>query len=76
MARMQHEERRQHRSYASQSLPHDQSGCFARARHAIGRLSSRIRKPLSLLLNASLMQDILARARVEVITPLPLISCM
>ncbi|OAA34644.1 hypothetical protein BBO_09090 [Beauveria brongniartii RCEF 3172] len=71
MARMQQEERRQQRSYASQGLPHDQSGCFAKARHAIGRLSSRIITPLSLLLNASLMQDILARARVEVIAPLP-----
>ncbi|OAA34253.1 hypothetical protein ISF_10019 [Cordyceps fumosorosea ARSEF 2679] len=71
MARMQQEEQLQHRSYASQGLPHDQSGCFARARHAIGRLSARIRKPLSLLLNTSLMQDILARARVEAITSLP-----
>lgn len=68
LMKLSQEERRQQHSLTAQGvLPQDRNGCFARARHAIGRLSSRVHKPLSLLKNASLMKDILSCACVEVI---------
>ncbi|KAM3462966.1 hypothetical protein MY5147_009739 [Beauveria neobassiana] len=71
MRKLYEEEKLEKNWYVDQKFSGDENGCFARVRHSIGRLASRIHKPLLLLLNAALMQDILQSAKVEVIEQSP-----
>lgn len=55
---------------SSEGLPPEKCGCFASARHSIGRLAARVGKPTALLLRAPLMVEVLENPKVKIVKKL------
>lgn len=70
MKKLLEKEKLQVQRQACEGLPPGKSGCFASARHSIGRLAARVGKPCALLLQAPLMVEVLKNHEVKFVKKL------